>query len=104
MPRYVEINRTQGLTAAERRALDEAFERRAGEFILRHHVSRRAVARALPIVERVRQKARLPLPEPPQPADWCIWRHKVSGLSYDALAADESPAIADLRRTRRSTR
>ena len=107
MPRHVEIDLTDGLTAADRRTLDEAFERRGGEFMLRRGVSDRAVLRALPLVKRLRRMQRLPLPEPPQAADWRVWQHRQDGdgrrRSYDALAADDSPVLRDLRRSKRST-
>lgn len=102
--KYVElVDPYETLAPAEQRALDAAFERRGDEFILRHGVSRRAVARALPIIEKYRRMIRLKLPTPPQPTDWRVWRHKRSGLSYDALGADNSPVLTELRRTRRST-
>ena len=98
MPRQVEIDLTDVLTVAERRTLDEAFDvRDDATFILRHGVSDRAVARALPLVKRLLQRARLPLPEPPQPADWRVWQSNREGWKYEALAAPDSPVRQDLR-------
>ena len=98
----------QGMTDAERRTLAEAFDCRNGlDFNLRNGISTRGVVRALPIVKRLRRMRRLPLPEPPQPADWRVWQHRQGAngrrRSYDALAGDDSPVLRELRRTRRST-
>lgn len=99
---YVEIvDPLDRLTPAERRILERALAegwvyRPFADWTFPRGTSGRTIAAASRVLKKLDAMARVPLPGPPQPADWHVWQHRQAGWKYDALAADDSPVRGDL--------
>lgn len=72
------------LTEAERRALDRAYER--PHYVPRRRVSQRDRLAGYRVLETLREKGDLKLPQPPRASDWRVWHGRQAGEKYDVLA------------------
>jgi hypothetical protein len=102
--RFIELDADPlaGLTPAERRILERAMAegwvyRPSAGWTFPRGTSGRAMVAAARVLKKLDATAGLPLPVPPQPADWHVWQYHREGWKYDALAAPDSPARQDLR-------